>query len=132
MPVLTALRDENMKQGNLVPLEGSSSGGQTTNLPSSSSTCGSPEDENIKLARLLQDEYWQRKVGVRVHHQTSSLLRLMRMKLQMTTHYLPTTRTPFKKLMSILSMEVILMHFIMMNFHKPCFITGLFTTLTLG
>ena len=61
MPVLTALRDENMKQGNLVPLEGSSSGGQTTNLPSSSSTCGSPEDEDIKLARLLQDEYWQRK-----------------------------------------------------------------------
>ena len=61
MPVLTALRDENMKQGNLVPLEGSSCGGQTTNLPSSSSTCGSPDDEDIKLARLLQDEYWQRK-----------------------------------------------------------------------
>lgn len=32
-----------------------------TNLPSSSSTCGSPEDEDIKLARLLQHEYWQRK-----------------------------------------------------------------------
>ena len=77
--VLTALRDENKKQGNLVPLEGSScggnmklSGGRKTNQPSSSSTCGGQEDEDMKLAWLLQEDENQQIKQMKTRHSVAS------------------------------------------------------------
>uniref|UniRef100_A0A7N2L3M1 RFTS domain-containing protein n=1 Tax=Quercus lobata TaxID=97700 RepID=A0A7N2L3M1_QUELO len=78
LPVLTALRDENKKQGNLVPLEDSSyggnmkiSGGQKTNQSSSSSTCGGQEDD-MKLAWLLQEEENRQRKQMKTRHSVAS------------------------------------------------------------
>lgn len=77
--VLTALRDENKKQENLVPLEDSScggnmklSGGRKTNQSSSSSTCGGQEDEDMKLAWLLQEDENQQIKQMKTRHSVAS------------------------------------------------------------
>ncbi|KAJ0039655.1 hypothetical protein Pint_27589 [Pistacia integerrima] len=66
LPVLVALRDESSKHENFVPAKAGSSGGNLTigpkNAGEESKMDATEDDEDAKLARLLQEEeFWQSK-----------------------------------------------------------------------
>ncbi|KAL5854193.1 hypothetical protein ACOSQ4_003995 [Xanthoceras sorbifolium] len=82
LPVLAALRDENNKHASNVTAAASASGsvmntglkiceGEKVNL-SSSSACGADEDEDMKLARLLQEEENWRSMKPKRNRQPSN------------------------------------------------------------